>query len=193
MRAPAAACGWWPVRPRPRLHAARPVRPCHSPAGFWRFCATTLVSKTGLIFSTLGRDRRDERRHRHVDQDQRADGPQRGPDIVGARAEVGGEMQQARQHVAVQRDAGERQRRRGEQVQKTGDQEERQVLQVVELDLADPVDAVVGLQLARVGCGIQRRLSQVFRRAESPPWPASCARRSARTWRPPSGSSPMRR
>jgi hypothetical protein len=70
---------------------------------------------------------------------------------VRARAQVRGEVQQPRHHVAVQKHLRQHQRRSGEHIEKDGHQEEGQVLQALHLDSPDPLDPLVKLDLHRIG------------------------------------------
>ena len=60
-------------------------------------------------------------------------------------------MQQPRGHVAVEKPLREQQRGRGEDVEEARDQEERQVLQVVQLEAPDPLDPLVRARAAGDG------------------------------------------
>jgi len=55
----------------------------------------------------------------------------------------------------------------GEHVEKAGDEEERQVLQAIQVNSPDSIDALVGLKLLGIRLWILRRFPEVFRRAEA--------------------------
>jgi hypothetical protein len=74
---------------------------------------------------------------------------------MGPCGEIGDDVQEPRHHVAVEEHLREQQRWLGKDEEKAGDEEERQVLQVIQLDSPDALDAVVGLELLRIGLGVQ--------------------------------------
>jgi hypothetical protein len=87
--------------------------------------------------------------------------------FVDLSGETGGEVQQPRRHIAVEEPLREQQRRLGEDIEKAGDREERQVLQVVHLDSPDSLDALVGLRSpSRLAAA--RNWASLKRRAHAP-------------------------
>ena len=75
---------------------------------------------------------------------------QHGAHVVGLRGEIGGEVQEPRHHVAVEQDLREEKRRPGEHEDQRRHEEIGQAFEVVLLDAADAVDAVVRSELGRV-------------------------------------------
>src|SRR6266508_1776433 len=82
---------------------------------------------------------------------------------------IGREVQEPRHNIAIEKPTRERQRWLGQNEEKAGDKEVRQALQVIQLDSPDPVDALVRLELLRIGLGIKGCLLEVLRRAEATP------------------------
>jgi hypothetical protein len=56
-------------------------------------------------------------------------------------------VQQPRHNISIEKDASEQERRPGQDEKKASDQEERQVLQVIQLNAPNTLNALVGRKL----------------------------------------------
>ena len=86
---------------------------------------------------------------------------------MGPRGEIGGKVQESRHDVSIEKHAREQQRGIRQDEEKTGDEEERQVLQVVQVNSPDALDGLVRFELLRIRRGVERRFLKVLRRAEA--------------------------
>jgi hypothetical protein len=86
---------------------------------------------------------------------------------MGPCGKIGGKVQEPRHHIAVEEPTREHQRRLGQNEEKAGDEEERQVLQVIQLDSPDTLDSLVGLETFRIGRAVEGCPLDVLRRAKA--------------------------
>src|SRR5271170_3555824 len=83
------------------------------------------------------------------------------------RCEVGRKVQQPRNDIAIEEPSRDQKRWVGQDKEKAGGEKKRQVLEVIQLDSPDALDALNRLELLWVGLRIEGRLPDVFRRAEA--------------------------
>src|SRR6266700_25569 len=100
-------------------------------------------------------------------KDERAYGPECGAHFMGLRSEIGRKVQQPRHNISIEKDASEQERWPGRDEKKRGNQEERQVLQVIQLNAPNTLNALVGRKLLWIRFGVKGCLLKVLRRAKT--------------------------
>src|ERR1700761_8298342 len=85
---------------------------------------------------------------------------------MGPSSEISDKVQEPRDHITIEEPTRKKQRRIGQHEEKAGDEKKGQALQVVQLDTADALDALVRFELLWARLRVERRLFDVFRRSE---------------------------
>ena len=108
--------------------------------------------------AALNAEREQQRPTRHEEDDERPRRPEGGTGVMGARREVGDEVQHAGRDVAVEEHTREAQRRVREEIEESRAEKEGDVLQIVQVNATDPIDGAVRPDLPGVGVRVERRL-----------------------------------